>query len=181
MASGDSIGSFYENKWKMTKRSIQYMKKGEVLANSTVESTGKKQSFSMKVAAIHKKKCSKVLRKLSLFESYKDWISFIKKSDYNPNRKLLTINANHTLLPFPMIVHVIVDRPTKKGVYPFIFPTGLFRGLKGEFIIDQKENKCLFFAKSHWQGQKKLPDFAIELFSDALTKLAGEALFRKIK
>jgi len=181
IAQDIELHNFYKNYWKMTQRSIQYLKKGEILVDSNVSSDQKKQVFHMKVAAVHPKKCSKVLRKLSLFESYKDWISFIKSSNYNKRQRLLTIKANHTLLPYPMVVHVIVKRPKSPGIYPFYFPTGIFAGLKGEMVIKDTANKCTFFSKSYWSGKKKLPDFAVELFSETLTQIAGSTLFRKIQ
>lgn len=175
-----TLEGFYKDKWNLTKTSIEYLKKGVILAESSVTSADKKQDFSLKAAAVHPKNCTKVLRKLSMLENYDEWISFIKKSDYSEKRKLATIKADHALLPYPMIVHVFVERPTKPGIYPFSFPTGLFKGLTGTFTIDERQGKCMVFSKSHWSGEKQLPDFAVSLFAETLTKLAGQVLFRKI-
>jgi hypothetical protein len=136
--------------------------------------------MEIKIAGAHKKKCTKILRKLSMFDQYKNWISFINESKYEPQNRLLSIKADHVLLPFPMIVHVIVDRPTKEGTYPFIFPTGIFKGLKGTMYIKQQKNFCTVYSEANWSGLKKIPDFAVELFSETLTKLAAKALLRKI-
>ncbi len=162
---------FYNNHWQITNKSIEYLKKGEILAESSVENhKGNVQSFKINIAALHKRKCSRVLRKLSMYENYSDWISFIKSSKYDEKNKLLTIKADHTLLPFPMIVHIIVERARTEGVYSFSFPTGMFKGLKGKFLIKQHNAGCAFYADSKWIGKHtKIPNFVIELFSETLT------------
>lgn len=175
-----TLETFFKDHWKLSKKSYSYLKKSELLAESTVGSTGKNQTMNMKVAGAHDKKCTKILRKLSLFDQYKNWISFVHESKYDPENRLLTIRADHTLLPFPMIVHVLVDKPTKEGVYPFVFPTGIFTGLKGKMHIKQTQKHCAVYSEANWSGHKKIPDFVVEVFSETLTKLAAQALLRKI-
>lgn len=181
LSKDTELKNFYAPHWKLTDRSIKYLNNGEILADAIVDSKSKIQEFTMHVAAVHPKSCQKVLRKLSMLEKFEDWIGFIKSSKYNDKNRLWTIKADHTLLPYPMIVHIIVDRPTKPGQYPFVFPTGMFTGLKGHFIIKKHKNKCAFYATSYWKGKHtKLPNFVIELFSETLTKIGGEIVFRKI-
>lgn len=181
-ASSNELENFYKPYWKLTDKSIEYVKKQKIVVESTVDSTDKNQSFKLNVAAMHKESCTKVLRKLSLYENYSEMISFIKTSTYDDKQHLLTIKADHALLPYPMLVHIIVDRATKPGIYPFTFPTGIFTGLKGKFIIKKIGNQCAFYAESDWKGKKtNIPDFVIELFSETLTKLGGEILFRKLR
>jgi hypothetical protein len=180
-AKDAELFKFYNNHWQITNKSIEYIKNGEILAESTVDSHKRKiQSFKMNIAAMHKRSCPRVLRKLSMYENYSDWISFIKSSQFDEKNKLLTIKADHTLLPFPMIVHILVKRATTQGKYDFSFPTGMFKGLKGKFIIKQHKAGCAFYADSKWRGKDtKIPNFVIELFSETLTKMAGDILFRK--
>ena len=181
-AKDQKLQDFYKDYWALTDKSIEYLYEGKILADAQVESKDKKQSFKLNVAALYPKACHKVLRKLKMFESYKDWISFITKSTYSEPNQLLTVRAEHPLLPYPMIVHIIVKRPTKPGEYPFVFPTGIFTGLKGKFIIKEHKKTCAFYAESYWKGKDtNIPDFAIELFSETLTKLGGELLFRKLR
>ena len=117
-----------------------------------------------------------------MLESYKDWIGFIKYSDYNEKSHLFTLRADHPLLPFPMIIHIIVERPTKQGRYPFTFPTGIWSGLAGYFEVVEFENRCLLYAESHWKGKKtKIPGFIVEIFSETLSKIGGEVLMRKTR
>ena len=176
--------NFFQNKWQLNKESIKEIIDGKVLVDATVDTSSKsgekQQSFGLKAAALHPKSCTKALRKLSLYENYDKWISFIKSSLYDEKYRLLTLKANHTLLPYPMLVHIIVDRPTKPGVYPFTFPTGIFSGLKGEFEVKSHGKRCIFYATSNWQGKSTgIPDFVIELFAETLSRIGAEVIIRK--
>ncbi|MBD67157.1 MAG: hypothetical protein CME62_18295 [Halobacteriovoraceae bacterium] len=178
----DAIQKYLGKRWELSKTEKNYLEKGEVLADANVTTIKKEQEFKLKAVALHPKTCTKVLRKLSMLENYSQWISFINRSEYNEKNKLFTLRADHMLLPFPMIVHIIVDRPTQPGVYPFVFPTGIFTGLKGEFEIKKVDERCLFYAHSKWRGEKtKIPDLVIEVFSETLSKLGGEVLMRKVR
>ncbi len=172
---------FITSKWKLNNTQQEYLSQQKVLALSEVETKNSGQEFKLKAAALVPKKCYKAIRVISNFELYSTWISFIKSSSYNPKSRLLTLRADHTLLPYPMIIYIIVDRPTKEGKYPFLFPTGLFDGLKGEFEIKEINNQCVLYAHSYWKGKKtKIPDLIIEVFSETLSKIGGEILMRKI-
>lgn len=174
------LNEFFKEKWNLNKESIKNLENGKIVTDAIVNSNHNVQSFALKASAIHPKSCSKALRKISMFEMYSDWISFINFSHYDEKNKLLTLKANHVLLPYPMLIHIIVDRPTKSGKYPFIFPTGMFKGLTGEFEILKYKNSCLFYAHSNWKGPKtKLPNFVIELFAETLSRIGGEILIRK--
>jgi hypothetical protein len=174
--------SFFNQHWKVNERMLSQMLKNEILVDAKVQSQGEQQSFTMHVAAIHKTSCVKALRKLSQFEMFSEWISFITHSTYDEKNRLWTVRADHALLPYPMLVHIIVDRPTKTGRYNFVFPTGIFTGLAGHFIIEEIHDQCSFYATSFWQGpHTKLPNFVIEIFSQTLTKIGGELIFRKIQ
>jgi hypothetical protein len=181
-AQSVDLNQYLSSKWKLSKTHIKYLEKGKVIANSEVDSDSGKQTFDLKAGALHTKKCRKVLRKISRLEDYKNWIGFIKSSSYIKKSHLFTIKADHPLLPYPMIVHIIVERPTKQGKYPFTFPTGMFAGLQGYFEISEFNNRCFFYAESHWHGKEtKLPNFVIEIFSETLSRIGGEVLMRKTK
>lgn len=180
-ASDDVLHNYFKNRWNLSTTQVKYLKNGEILAKSTVLSTAKTQTFNMKASAFHPKKCSKVIRKLSMLEEYSKWIDFIKSSTFNESLNLYTITADHTLLPYPMLIHINVKRPTKVGLYPFSFPTGMFKGLTGEFEVREVNKRCLFYATAFWSGQNtKIPDFAIELFTETLSKIGGSILMRKV-
>jgi hypothetical protein len=176
------LNLFIQKKWKINKTQQEYLMQGKILSKSRVVSPGKKQDFKLNVMALQKVKCSKILRKISMLENYAQWISFIKKSTYSEENKLFTIRANHTLLPYPMLVHILVARPTTPGYYPFMFPTGMFHGMAGHYEIKEFNKKCIFFAESHWNGPAtKIPNFVVELFSETLSQMGGEILLRKAK
>lgn len=182
VSKAESLAEYTKEVWNPSMTENEYLQKGKVLALANVTSDAKTQTFHMRAMALHKVKCSKVIRKLAQFENYADWINFIKKSKYQQDINLLTFNADHTLLPFPMIIHIIVERPSKPGKYEFEFPTGLFKGLNGYFEIKDFNKRCLFFGKSYWHGPKtKIPNMIIELFSETLSKMGGETLMRKVR
>lgn len=175
-----SLENFFKGKWKLNQSSLSYLNKGQVLAEADVGSKENNQSFSLNAAGWHNKKCSIVLRKLSMLENYAQWISFVKSSEYHERGKLFTLRADHALLPYPMIVHIIMERPTKPGRYNFTFPTGIFKGLSGHYIIEEREKRCLIYATSSWSGKETgIPNLVIELFVEGLTKKAAEFLIRK--
>jgi hypothetical protein len=170
---------FYQEKWPQTVFTIQDIIQGKIIVSTIVKSSEVNQSLTMQATALHQVSCTKALRKLSLFENYQEWISFISESKYDDTNKRITFKADHLLMPFPMIVHVDIQRPTSSGIYPFLFPTGMYKGLKGQLHVVEIHNRCLFYSTSFWEGPKsKVPDFALELFTKTLTKLAGETLLR---
>lgn len=176
-----SLNEFLTPRWELSRSQRESLEAHEIFADAIVSSNKNKQTFKMKAMALHKMSCSKVLRKLPMFEEYKNWIGFIKSSTYNEKANLFTLRADHLLLPFPMIVHIVVERPKKEGIYKFLFPTGMFTGLSGEFEIKEINKKCILFAHGYWSGIKtSIPDFIIEVFSETLTKIAGEILMRKV-
>lgn len=172
---------FISDRWPISKTQQKDLNNFEILADANVNTQKKDlQTFDMKVMALHKRKCRKALRVISMLENYKEWISFIIRSDYNQKSKLFTLKADHPVLPTPMIIHIIVDRPKKQGRYNFSFPTGMFTGLAGYFEIKEFNNQCHFYATSHWKGKKtKIPDFIIEIFAETLSKIGGQMLMRK--
>tara|TARA_B100000674_G_scaffold322181_1_gene268549 strand:- start:488 stop:1093 length:606 start_codon:yes stop_codon:yes gene_type:complete len=179
-AQTKELDSFFKDKWKLTKSAKQDLVEGEVLSDVNVNSDKKQQSFDLQAAGWHNRKCAPVLRKLSMLEKYKDWMGFVKSSTYNEKARLFTLTADHALLPNPMIIHIIMDRPTKQGIYPFFFPTGMFTGLKGHFTITEKNDRCLIYANSSWKGKKtRYPDTVIEIFAETLSRKGAEILIRK--
>lgn len=177
---GETLKNNIKKLWPDALNSLDFLKSSQILVNSSVSSTLKNQDFQMKAMLYHPKSCTIALRKISRFELYPQWISFIKSLQFEEQKQLITIHADHTLLPFPMIIHILSKRPTKPGVYDFSFPTGMYKGLKGQYHILDTAERCLFYAHSSWSGAKsKVPDFILELFTESLTKIAGNILIRK--
>ena len=175
-----NLNEFIEKHWRLNSTQKEHLKEGKILSEATVESDDINQHFFLQGMAMHKRDCTRVLRKLSVLENYKDWISFIKRSDYNEESRLLTLKADHVLLPYPMIVFIVVDRPSKPGLYPFVFPTGLFKDLAGFFEIKEIGGRCVVYTESKWSGPKtNIPNIVVEMFSEALSKKGAEILMRK--
>lgn len=174
------LNDFISKRWELSSETKKDVLEGKILVEVDVTSKDKKQKFALQALGIHPKSCTRVLRKLSRFEEFSDWISFIKKSTYHEKQRLITIHADHLLLPFPMLVHIIIDRPTKPGVYPFIFPTGIFTGLTGKVVIEQRAGQCFFYSDSNWQGKDTgINDMVIDVFATTLSKIGAEMLMRK--
>ena len=179
-SSTELLKYYTEHKWKLSKTQKTYLINHQILSKAKVTTDDNYQKFLFKVMALHKKKCTRVLRKLSLLEEYANWIDFIKSSTYKEESHLLTVAADHPLLPFPVTIHIIMERPTKQGHYTFYFPTGIFSGLTGSFEIIEIDKKCFLFGQSSWKGKRtKIPGFVIEVFSEPLSKIGGEILMRK--
>ncbi len=166
-------------RWSVNKSIMKSLIKGNIHSESYVKTQSKTQIFDHFSLGFHDKACYKSLRKLSLLEEYKNLIGFITASTYAEKRRHLQLKADHFLMPFPMIVDIIVDRPTKPGIYPFTFPTGMFTGLQGTLTIKEVDKRCLFIVESKWSGKKsKIPDSILEFFSAALAKLGAQKMFR---
>ena len=64
---------------------------GDIFSESKVKTmvltSGKEtkeiQQLDFSIAGYHQKSCDYVLKKLSLYENYSDFLSFVKKSQYN--------------------------------------------------------------------------------------------------
>lgn len=166
--------------WKLNSSQKEDILNHSPLVESEVTSEKDSQQFKMRVIHYHPKKCFRVIRTITNFSSYPQWISFVKKSSYNPKSRLLTVIADHTLLPHKMIVHVKMDKPKEPGDYQFMFPTGMFSGLKGQYHIVQTKKGCLFYGNSYWKGKSTgYNNTIIEIFSQTLTRVGLNILKRK--
>jgi hypothetical protein len=170
--------------WKISDMAYQAILKGEILAEAQVDNdSGKKtQSFAMQGIVIHEKKCQRVLPKMAQYENYDEWIDYINHSTYDEKKQLWTVKADHVLLPYPMVVHIVIPRLNRVGVYDYYFPTGIFKGLKGKVHLEDFNGNCLLFAKSFWQGKDTgIPNVVIDVFAETLTQIGGKKLKRILK
>lgn len=139
----------------------------------------KQQSLSLIVAGLHPKKCSTALSKISQYENYSDYISFIKKSTYSDKTKIINLEIDHLLMPFPMYLLFKIDRVDQIGNYNFTFEQGFLKGLKGIIQIGEHKSKCLFYFDTKWRGNKsKIPDSVFSFFLDVLGQRLLDNLFR---
>ena len=154
--------------------------KGKTFALSVAQTSNKSksQSFNFKIAALHPKSCSVALRKLSRYETFKNYIGFVTNSSYDDKRKLVYFRLESMLLPFSMVLQFELDRITKPGIYHFTFKYGFLKGLKGEIHVSKLNRQCFFYTKAKWSGPyTKIPSPVLEFFTEALSKIVVEKLF----
>lgn len=155
--------------------------KGEIFSESKVKSLNlnKEQSLKFSIAGLHPKSCSYALKTLSLYEEYSSFLNFIKESHYDDKKQEINFVLSHFLLPYDMRLLFKLPRITTPGVYPFTFDIGILKDLKGNIYISNYSGRCLFYTIADWKGPHTgFPNLMFELFSQALSKLSMEMLFR---
>ncbi len=160
---------------------------GDIFSESKVKTlvlgTGKEtkeiQQLDFSIAGYHEKSCEFVLKKLSLYENYSDFLSFVKKSEYNEQTQEIKFLLSHILLPYDMHLIFKLPRITKVGSYKFSFDQGFLKDLNGTIYVESIDKRCLFYSKANWTGpHTKIPSPIFEFFSQTLSKISMERLFR---
>lgn len=177
----------------LTKKQKKIIQAHEVYAKSVVKSfkstvknlgpllTGESevQSLDFKLAGIHKRSCRYALKKISLYENYKDYMGFIKNSSFNEKTSRIYLKISHAILPIDMVLYFILPRIKSEGVYPFIFDKGFLKDLAGEIHVSSIKNQCFFYVSAKWEGPDTgFSDSLFEFFSKGIAVLAIENLFR---
>lgn len=159
---------------------IEDLLKGEVISIGKVNSpTSKEQQMMLFVAGVHPRSCTRAMRKLSLYENYKDYMDFIKSSRYDEKKQRISFTIDHVLLPFPMLVGFKIERITKPGIYPFTFEEGFLKDLQGRIIVRDVGKFCLLGLKTDWRGpESKIPNIVFSTFVQTVGKLGLEHLIR---
>lgn len=161
------------------KKNIQ---KNEIYANSVVNSGQDWQTLDFQIVGETEKICRDTLRKLSRYETYSQYVGFIKKSTYDDDKGKVHFELSSSLLPFDMILEFKLPRINKPGSYPFSFDNGFLKELKGVIQVEDHNGKCLFFTTATWRGKPTgIPDSILSFFSQALSKLSMENMFRIAK
>lgn len=154
---------------------------GQIFSESKVKSfnNGKEQSLHFSIAGLHPKNCSYALKTLSLYEEYSHFLSFVKESHYNEAKKEINFTLSHFLLPYDMRLIFNLPRITRPGAYPYTFDIGLLKNLHGTIYVTEEGSRCLFYSNAEWTGPHTgINNIIFELFSQALSKLSMEILFR---
>ncbi len=154
---------------------------GQIFSESRVQSfnLNKEQSLNFSIAGLHPKACPYALRTLSLYEDYSRFLSFVKESRYNETTKEIDFLLSHFLLPYNMRLIFNLPRITAPGVYPFSFNIGLLKDLHGNINVINSGNRCLFYSTAQWYGPHTgINNTIFEIFSEALSRLSMEILFR---
>lgn len=177
---------------KLTKRQKKLLLNGDFFGSSDVETfTGKilhpdkkieeikMQKFKMTVAGMHPRTCRFALRKLQLYENYKQYMGFVQASSYEDKTERIYLKVSHSILPIDMVLYFILPRIKKPGVYPFHFDAGFLKDLQGEIHVSEYKNECFFYAFSHWEGPHTgFADTVFEFFSKGMGTMAMKNLFR---
>jgi hypothetical protein len=156
---------------------------GEVFSESKVKSFSEKnkemQSLNFSIAGLHPKSCHYALKTLSRYEDFSKFVGFIKESQYNTTNNEITFRLSHMLLPYDMLLIFKLPRITDVGTYPFSFELGFLNGLHGNIHVINHKNRCLFYSTAEWVGADSgFNNLIFEVFSQALSKLSMETLFR---
>lgn len=159
------------------------LRDGYILAYSEVETQEvvgpTSQSLDYKIYGLHPKSCSFALEKISRYEKYKEFIDFVKVSDYDEAAQTVFFEFSSILLPYDMLLSFKLPRIDKPGSYQFAFEKGFLRGLIGNVEVRDEKGRCFFHGTAKWQGpDSKIPDTVFELFSKNLGKAAMERIFR---
>jgi hypothetical protein len=137
------------------------------------------QKLNLTVAGLHPKKCFVALSKISQYENYSNFISFIESSQYNDKSRVINLKIDHILMPFPMYLLFKIDRVDKIGNYTFTFEQGFLKGLEGIIQTAEHRSRCLFYFNAKWKGKKsKIPDTVFSFFLDVLGQRLLDNLFR---
>lgn len=174
------LETMLSNQISLTSSQKKVFSQGDILAYANVNSPSEKQQkLDLIVAGVHPRNCVRAMRKIGLYENYSKFIDFIKKSDYNPSTTQLTFTIDHTLLPYAMIMSFKLPRINGVGSYPFVFEHGFLKNLKGEIGVQELDKFCVLTLKANWQGPDSgLPNLALEMFAQTLSKLGLEHLIR---
>jgi hypothetical protein len=158
---------------------------GQIFSESHVRNLNKndEQSLSFSVAGLHPKSCAYALRTLSLYEDYSRFLSFVKVSKYDEQKKEIDFLISHALMPYDMRLIFTLPRITTTGTYPFSFEIGILKNLQGKIHVINVKNstgdRCLFYSTADWTGPTTgFNPFVFELFSKTLADLSMEILFR---
>ncbi len=166
-----------------SKQTIARIKEQEPIIEANIETffenKEKKQRLSFKGAGIHKKTCMQMLRRLSIYENYKNIVPFVKKSDYDDTLKRIDLLFDSKIFPIPIGLNFKIPRIRYPGIYHFEFDRGFLIDLKGEIQISNYNNNCLVFVNANWQGPYSgFSDTVFNLFTVTGARIAINSLLR---
>ncbi len=152
---------------------------GQIFSESRVKNLGIDQNLSFSIAGLHPKSCKYALKTLSNYEEFSRFLSFVKESRYDEKKKEINFLISHMLMPYDMRLIFTLPRITAPGNYPFIFEIGILKNLRGNIIVSNFKDRCFFYTTANWRGPTTgFNPTMFELFSQALSKLSMEILFR---
>jgi hypothetical protein len=146
---------------------------------STTKESKKRQSLDFMITGLHPKSCKFALRKLSRYENFKKYISFIKSSKYDEKNGRVSFKLSSIIFPFDMSLDFKLQRITKPGIYKFSFDKGFLKDLQGSIHVTAHGNRCLFYSTAVWEGKHTgIPNLIFEIFSATAAEISMSKLFR---
>lgn len=181
-----NLKEFLKEKKFFTRSNYEYLLDNRVIVNSVVESVNAKpeeqQKMVVQVAGIHGNNCTDSAIVLSQYEKFKNYITFVKSSDYRDGKVYLTLKADP--IPVEFALDLKIERIKEPGIYPFLMGLGIFQGMTGsvqfyEYEDDKtKKKKCFYFSDAYWQGKDTgYPNLIMETFTATIAKKGLERLF----
>lgn len=166
--------------FNISRGQLEDLRAGNVISEGDVTTPkDHEQQMMLFVAGVHPRNCTRVMRKLSLYENYNQYMDFVKESKYDEASQKISFILDHTLLPFPMSLTFKLARITKEGHYPFTFDNGFLKDLKGTVVVKEVGKFCLLGLKTDWRGpESKIPNMVFETFVQTVGKLGLEHLIR---
>ena len=139
----------------------------------------KGQAMDFWAAGLHEKSCQIALRKLSLYENYKQYLGFIEESLYIEDAQLVMARIATPIFPIKVDLRFKIPRIEKVGVYPFEFKEGFLKDLRGEVHVSEEKGRCFIFVKADWAGKHTgFPCSLLEIFSAGVVQMGMERLFK---
>jgi hypothetical protein len=156
---------------------------GDLLAVSKVTDSEvehkKFQHLDFYVTGLHQKSCSFALVKLSQYENYKNYLNFVSQSRYDESLGRIHLLLETKILPTKMILNFKIPRINKEGSYSYEFDQGFLKGLRGTINVSAHGDRCFFYTDAFYYGPHTgYPNFLFEFFSQTLSKLSIQSLFR---
>lgn len=180
------LKSFLQDHNFFSRSNLEYLNDNRVIVNSVVETAKKgneeQQKMVVRVAGIHGKSCAESSVTLAQYEKYKDYITFVKSSDYKDGKVYLTLKAEP--IPVQFSLDLKIERLKDPGIYPYLMGVGIFEGMTGEVhfydFVDTKsqKKKCFYYSDAFWQGKHTgYPNILVETFTTTIAKKGLERLF----
>jgi hypothetical protein len=165
----------------LKKKHEKILLKGDLISSVNMNSLpGKKQDFKFSVLGLHPHSCQRALRKISQYQEYKNYIDFVKESQYDENLKMIFLEIKSPIIPKTFYLHFEIPRIQEPGSYAFSFKKGFLKDLNGKIeVIQTVSNRCFLKMNGTWIGPSTpFPNLIFELFSQTILKMGLKRLIR---
>ncbi len=142
----------------------------------------KKQELTIYTTGLHPKSCLFSSARISQYESYPLFVDYIKESFYSSESKNWHLLFESPLIPASFTLDFTFPRLTQTSenmTYPFHFPTGIFKDLKGTVSLEEIHGRCRYTVRAYWKGEKTfISSPMMEFFIAAVAEIGMRKLFQ---